>query len=40
MTKKIGEEVLPGIEDMEDITDLYKNPFGKDENDFFFFLIR
>lgn len=32
VTKKIGE-VLPGTDDMEDITDIYKNPFGKYKND-------
>lgn len=28
VTKKIGQEVLPGLEDMEDITEIYKNPYG------------
>jgi len=32
VTKKIGQEVLPEIEDMEDITEIYKNPFDSPED--------
>ncbi|VVC46164.1 Hypothetical protein CINCED_3A010363 [Cinara cedri] len=31
VTKKIGE-ILPGTDDMEDITDIYKNPFDSPED--------
>jgi len=31
VTKKVGQEILPGLEDMEEITELYKNPYGKNE---------
>jgi transglutaminase 1 len=34
VTKQIGQEVLPEIEDMEDITEIYKNPFGMNKNEF------
>jgi len=36
VTKKVGQEILPGLEDMEEITEIYKNPYGKnEENDSF-----
>lgn len=35
VTKKIGKEMFPDIEDMENITNIYKNPYGKYENEFY-----
>ncbi|XP_050530109.1 hemocyte protein-glutamine gamma-glutamyltransferase-like [Daktulosphaira vitifoliae] len=32
VTKKIGNEILDGLEDMKEITDIYKNPFGSPED--------
>lgn len=34
VTKKVGQEVLPGLEDMEDITEIYKNPYGTTKTSF------
>lgn len=35
VTKKIGQDVLPELEDMEDITEIYKNPYGKYKNEYY-----
>ncbi|XP_050439553.1 hemocyte protein-glutamine gamma-glutamyltransferase-like [Adelges cooleyi] len=32
VTKKIGQEILDGLEDMEDITEIYKNPIDSPED--------